>query len=170
MKNMNGIGRKTGKQGWVFPSSKPDRRSDLLRKRKRFCKTPDCDLAPKRDWRKGYCTWHARTQQGLSDPNPKRKHHAKKVKNSKKPLHCSSPYFHEKTKKNQDEEKSRAKRIRTPREEETIAEEGEEEEAEEGEEEGIGGSQKKAKKKLKKAKKKLKKATRKLTRKLLKPT
>ena len=78
LKDMNGIGRKTGKQGGVFPLRGPDRRSDLLRKRKRFCKTPNCDLAPKRGWRKGYCTWHARTQQGLEDPNPKRNHHAQK--------------------------------------------------------------------------------------------
>ena len=69
-----GIG--TDKKVWDFKPRGPDRRSNLLRKR--FCKTPNCDLAPKRGWRKGYCTWHARTQQGLEDPNPKRNHHAQK--------------------------------------------------------------------------------------------
>ena len=59
----------------------PDRRSDLERTRKRrLCKEdPNCEYVGKTDWRKGFCTRHA-TAHGFQDPNPKRSHHAKKLK------------------------------------------------------------------------------------------
>ena len=52
-----------------------------MRKRKRrLCKEdPNCEYVGKTDWRKGFCTRHAKAQ-GFQDPNPKRSHQAKKLK------------------------------------------------------------------------------------------
>jgi hypothetical protein len=84
---LRGIGEKTrketGKHGWALISGKrgPDKRSDLTRKRRRIrtCKVPTCTFIARRGWRKGFCIRHAKTQ-GFQDPNPKRSHHAKKLK------------------------------------------------------------------------------------------